>query len=98
MTRRRAAFIGAMMWSLFALWVVPACAQFTANIQGVIQDPSGATVAKAKIVLVNTGTGVKQSSTSDPSGNYRFVSLAPGNYKVSVEPPGFRSLKQPSHC
>ena len=89
MTRRRAAFIGALMCSLFALWVVPAYAQFTANIQGVIQDPSGATVAKAKIVLVNTGTGVKQSSTSDPSGNYRFVSLAPGNYKVSVEATGF---------
>lgn len=89
MTRRRAAFIGALMWSLFALWVVPAYAQFTANIQGVIEDPSGATVAKAKIVLVNTGTGVKQTATSDSSGNYRFVSLAPGDYKISVEVTGF---------
>jgi hypothetical protein len=77
------------MWSLFALWVVPAYAQFTANIQGVIEDPSGATVAKAKIVLVNTGTGVKQTATSDSSGNYRFVSLAPGDYKISVEVTGF---------
>jgi hypothetical protein len=89
MTQRRAAFVGALMCSLLALWVVPAFAQFTANIQGVIQDPSGAAVAKAKIVLVNTGTGIKQNATSDPSGNYRFVSLAPGTYKISVEATGF---------
>ena len=88
MTQRRAA-LAALMCSLFALWVVPAFAQFTANIQGVIQDPSGAGVAKAQIVLVNTGTGVKQTATSDPSGNYRFVSLAPGNYKISAEATGF---------
>jgi len=89
MRQRRAAFIGALMYSLFALWVVPAFAQFTANIQGVIQDPTGAAVAKAKIVLVNTGTGVKQTAASDSSGNYRFVSLAPGDYKISVEATGF---------
>ena len=58
MARRRAAFVAALMCSLFALWVVPAFAQFTANIQGVVQDPSGAGVAKAQIDLVNTGTGV----------------------------------------
>jgi hypothetical protein len=89
MTQRRAAFVAALMCSLFALGAVPAFAQFTANIQGVIQDPSGAGVAKAQIILVNTATGVQQSATSDPSGNYRFVSLPPGNYKISVEATGF---------
>ena len=89
MTQRRAAFVAALMCSLFALWAVPAFAQFTANIQGVIQDPSGAGVAKAQIILVNTATGVQQVATSDPSGNYRFVSLPPGNYKISVEATGF---------
>ncbi|MGA9464632.1 MAG: TonB-dependent receptor [Terracidiphilus sp.] len=89
MTQRRAAFVAALMCSLFALWAVPAFAQFTANIQGVIQDPSGAGVAKAQIILVNTATGIQQIATSDPSGNYRFVSLPPGNYKISVEATGF---------
>lgn len=89
MTQRRAAVVAALMCSLFALWAVPAFAQFTANIQGVVQDPSGAGVAKAQIILVNTGTGVQQTAISDASGNYRFVSLAPGNYKISVEAAGF---------
>lgn len=77
------------MCCLVGLWGVPAFAQFTASIQGVIQDSSGAGVAKAQIALVNIGTGVQQTATSDPSGNYRFVSLAPGNYKISVEATGF---------
>ena len=68
---------------------MPAFAQFTASIQGVVQDPTGAGVAKAHIELVNIATGVTKIDASDASGNYRFVSLAPGNYKISVEAAGF---------
>jgi hypothetical protein len=68
---------------------MPAFAQFTASIQGVVQDPTGAGVAKAQIELVNVATGVTKTQASDASGNYRFVSLAPGNYKVTVEARGF---------
>src|SRR3954451_23462567 len=66
-----------------------AFAQFTASIQGEVQDPSGAGVAKATIQLVNTATGVTTTTTSDLGGNYRFVSLAPGNYKITAEVSGF---------
>ena len=89
MVQRRAALIVALMCCVSMLWVVPAVAQFTANVQGVVQDPSGAGVAKAQISLVNSATGVQKTTTSDPSGNYRFVSLAPGSYKVVVEATGF---------
>jgi len=73
----------------FALWAIPAIAQFTASIQGVVQDQSGAGVAKATLTLENTGTGVVSTATTDSSGNYRFVSLAPGDYDISVTAPGF---------
>jgi hypothetical protein len=66
-----------------------AFAQFTASIQGIVQDPTGAGIAKASIQLVNTATGVTTVTTSDPGGNYRFVSLAPGGYKLTVEASGF---------
>ena len=89
MRQRRAAIIAALMCCLIGFWGVPAFAQFTASIQGVIQDSSGAGVAKAEIILANIGTGVQQTATSDPSGNYRFVSLAPGNYKISATATGF---------
>src|SRR5882724_9129056 len=66
-----------------------ALAQFTGSIQGTVQDPSNAAVATAKVTLVSTATGVTATAVSDASGNYRFVSLAPGAYKVTVEATGF---------
>jgi hypothetical protein len=89
MAQNRAALRVALMCSLLTLWAVPAFAQFTASIQGVVQDPSGAGVAKAQISLINSATGLQKSTASDSSGNYRFVSLAPGNYKILVEATGF---------
>src|SRR5215471_9479444 len=66
-----------------------AFAQFTASIQGVVQDPSGAGVVKATITALNVATGVTQVTTSNEGGNYRFVSLAPGAYKITAEATGF---------
>jgi len=67
----------------------PAWAQFTASIQGTVVDQSGAVVAQAKVDLLNTVTRVPATSTTDGSGNYRFLSLAPGSYKITVEAKGF---------
>ena len=39
--------------------------------------------------LVNVATNAAQSATIDASGNFRFLSLAPGTYKVTVEASGF---------
>jgi protocatechuate 3,4-dioxygenase beta subunit len=68
------------LFSIIVIAAGAAFAQFTASIQGDVKDQSGAGVAKAKIQLVNTATGVTAIATSDDSGNYSFVSLAPGRY------------------
>ncbi|MGE5206059.1 MAG: carboxypeptidase-like regulatory domain-containing protein, partial [Chlamydiota bacterium] len=67
----------------------PAFAQFTGSIQGVVTDPTGAGIPKATVTLVNQSTKVSTTSTTDASGNYRFVSLAPGAYKITAEAAGF---------
>src|SRR5271166_3216280 len=78
------------LWVLSAvLFSTAAFAQFTANIQGVVQDPSGAGVPKATVRLVNVNTAVSGETTTDGAGNYRFVSLAPGRYQITVEATGF---------
>ena len=66
-----------------------AWAQFTGNIQGTVVDQSGAVVAQARVDLLNTVTQVSATTTTDGSGNYRFLSLAPGSYKNTVEAKGF---------
>jgi hypothetical protein len=68
-------------------------AQFTGSIQGNIQDPSNAAIANAKITLVNPATGVTSTTASDAAGDYRFVSLAPGAYKITVEAAGFNKAQ-----
>jgi hypothetical protein len=77
------------LFSFLVITTSAAFAQFTASIQGEVKDPSGAGVAKVKIELINTATGVNTVATSDEAGNYRFVSLAPGNYRITAEAPGF---------
>lgn len=88
MARRRAISV-ALMCALFTIGIFPAFAQFTANVQGVVQDATGAGVAKAQISLINSATGEQKLTASDASGNYRLVSLPPGSYKLVVEAPGF---------
>ena len=74
---------------LFVLLASTAFAQFSSSVQGVVQDPSGAGISKATVRIVNSGTQVTQTAATDDSGNFRFVSLAPGSYKIVVEATGF---------
>src|SRR5580704_11281652 len=64
-------------------------AQFSGSIQGTVQDPAGAVVPNAKVQLKNTATTVVTTTSSDAEGNYRFVSLAPGAYEITVDAAGF---------
>ncbi len=73
----------------FLLFPCAALAQFNSSVQGNVQDPSGAAVAGANVTLTNTDTNVKQTNKADDSGVYRFASLAPGNYQITAEAPGF---------
>jgi hypothetical protein len=79
-------------FTALAIVLTASCwAQFSGSIQGTVQDPAGAVVPNAKVQLKNTGTGVATATTSDAEGNYRFVSLAPGSYQLSVDAPGFNT-------
>src|SRR5437867_4370422 len=86
------AFVRAGVAGFFGVLVLGASlcyGQFTSNVQGVLQDPTGAAVTKATITLVNTSTQVSRNTASDENGNFRFLSLAPGAYKVTVEASGY---------
>ena len=70
-----------------------AFAQFTAGVQGNVQDSSQAAVSGATITLTNIATKVSQTTTSDTGGVYRFASLGPGSYTVEAVSKGFASSK-----
>ncbi|HEY1338043.1 MAG TPA: TonB-dependent receptor, partial [Bryobacteraceae bacterium] len=64
-------------------------AQFSGSIQGTVQDPAGAVIPNAKAQLKNTETSVVSTASSNSEGTFRFVSLAPGSYQLTVDAPGF---------
>lgn len=76
--------------ALIVLLAVIGNAQFRAGLQGVVTDGSGGVVAGAKVTLVNKETGQTQSVETSGDGFYRFSSLAPGNYSITVEQQGFK--------
>ena len=75
--------------ALVAIASGPCWAQFSGSIQGTVHDPASAVVPNATVQLKNTQTGVVTKTTSDNEGNYRFVSLAPGSYQLTVDAAGF---------
>ena len=75
--------------------IVPLFAQkITGDISGTVTDASNAAVAGAVVRAVNTGTGETQSATTNESGFFRIVNLNPGQYRISVEAPGFKTMER----
>ena len=65
----------------------------TAGIQGSVKDSSGAVVAKATVEITGPALiGIKKADT-DSAGNFRFASLPPGDYSLTVNAAGFRTYK-----
>lgn len=84
---RRLVLSGSVL--LFALWSSICLAQFSGGIQGTVQDRTGAVIPGATITLSNSATHVTAKTTTDDVGGFRFVSLAPGDYELTAEKPGF---------
>ena len=64
-------------------------AQSTATLAGTVTDPTGAVVPGARVAILSLATSVERTAVSDAAGNYAAPSLQPGDYKLTVEAPGF---------
>ncbi len=61
-----------------------------ATLLGTVADSSGGAVAKVKVTLTETNTGIIHTSQTNESGNYVFPDLPPGTYSVTAEQSGFK--------
>ena len=66
----------------------------TATLVGNVTDPTGATVAGAKITVLNTGSGFLSESTTKNDGSYYVPNLNPGAYRLIIETSGFKKYVQ----
>lgn len=62
------------------------------RISGTVTDPGGDVVPGAKVILLNPATGVTQRTVTSSAGLYTFVSLNPGEYRVTASQTGFASV------
>ena len=60
------------------------------SIVGTIVDSSGGSIVGAKVNVTNTGTGERRAGESRGAGEYEFLNLVPGIYRVEVEQTGFK--------
>jgi hypothetical protein len=68
--------------------------QGVGTINGIITDPSGASVPNATVTVTETETGLVRSVTTADNGLYTFSSLRPTVYSLKVEAVGFQQVNQ----
>src|SRR5438876_951396 len=80
------------MMNAFCKWVLVVCFGLLVSpgllaqsdlgkISGFIKDPSGATIANAKVTIRNN-TGVERQTTTNDSGYYVVTNVTPGLYTM----------------
>src|SRR5579872_4123035 len=91
----RASVLG---WFLAAMSIGPAVAQtVNVTIQGRVYDSTGAAIAQATVMAVNTATGLSRSATASVMGDYQIALLPPGDYTVTAERQGFQKSAKKIH-
>src|SRR6185312_8844207 len=66
----------------------------TSSLIGTVVDPADAAVVGAPVTLTDVATKAERTATTDSSGTYRFLSLDPGTYNVTVKANGFKAVTQ----
>lgn len=81
-------------WCLLLLAPGVRAQNYRGRIQGVVSDPTQASIPNATVTLLNTGTGLQTVRQTSEAGLYLFDSVEPGTYSITVDAPGFGKFVQ----
>jgi hypothetical protein len=62
------------------------------SMLGTIRDATSATVANVAVTITSVETNLTQQTITDPAGEYRFLAVPVGTYKVEASHAGFRTF------
>src|ERR1039458_3602157 len=71
-----------------ALW---AQGETTSAVVGSVSDPTGATIAGAKVTIRSMDNGLSRSVKTDNAGRFNFPQLKPGPYSAKAEADQFEA-------
>ncbi|MBI4873762.1 MAG: TonB-dependent receptor [Acidobacteria bacterium] len=79
------------------LLVSPVLAQIgTSTVTGRVTDPTGAVVPGVQVTVVNTATNFRFTAQTNEQGLFRAQSLQPGQYRVTFQAAGFKTIVRES--
>ncbi len=84
--------IYAFSFTLLALLSASNAVAQTAQITGRVTDASAAVIPGASITVRNVATGIDRTLSSNAEGYFTAPLLLPGEYRVTVEHPGFKPV------
>jgi hypothetical protein len=64
----------------------------SAALSGTVQDQTGAIVPGATVTIQNSASGAQRILQSNGAGSFTFSAIPSGDYKLTVEHPGFKQL------
>ncbi|MFB3905864.1 MAG: carboxypeptidase regulatory-like domain-containing protein [Acidobacteriota bacterium] len=74
------------------LLLLPLYAQTSASLSGLVQDTTGAMVPGANVTLTEPSKNLKLETITSDTGLFNFPVLQPGNYTITVEMSGFKTV------
>lgn len=80
---------------LLCVVAIPAHAQTTGILRGVVRDPTRTAVPGAKATMIQEGTNIVRHATADNSGAFTFPALPAGSYQLEVEAKSFKKYVDP---
>lgn len=66
----------------------------SSSIVGTVVDPARAVVPSAEVLLTNESTGAATATHSNEVGLFRFPTVLPGRYSITVKAPGFKTYTE----
>jgi hypothetical protein len=81
-----------LLFVLATLALAAVAQTFFGSIVGTVTDQTGASAPNASVNVINAGTSERRGAQTDGQGNYQFVNLVPGVYRIEVEKEGFQRL------
>jgi hypothetical protein len=87
-----------LLSALSILLCLPAAAAWgqvsSATITGLVKDPVGRVIPKAKVTVTEEATGVITNAVTNATGEYTLPLLKPGTYDLVVEVAGFSRFEE----
>ena len=83
----------AILLTPFLLWSPASNAQSTNGaFVGAVKDSTGGAVSGASVTLVSEGTSAERKTITDNSGNFSFLNIEAGTYKLVIQANGFATM------